>query len=1248
MTLRICLLGPAQISRDGDPIDIPGHRPLALLAYLLVTGVSHSRGHLADLLFDSPDDPRAALRWTLFKLREAIGAKYLLADRQEIAFNFESDYWLDVTAFEAGQLDLYRGNFLEGLGVRDAYRFEDWVFFERERLRGVYQAGLSQQLEECEGRGDDATVVETAHRLLRQDNLREDWVRALMRAYARLGKREAALAEYAQCRQVLESELGVEPVAETVALAGAIQEARVQPEREGREVETLAAKRVKPVTKPPARPRFTTSLVGRGAEMEVLRQVWGRAIEGTGQILLVEGEPGIGKTRLIEELLAEAADQAAILRAKCPEMEEPLAHTLFVDPLRQALSGKRPPGLNQTWLAELARLLPELHARYPNLPRPAQLEPAAERRRLFDAVCATLLVLTADRPLILFLDDVQWADPTSFELLNHLCGWVGEAPVLVIGAYRPHEIGARHPLHRSRRDWQHLGLLTSLSLEPLGPEVVNELLQELTTWQGDDPSFGDLIYRETAGNPLFVVETVASLRDEGRLPASAEGWLRDFRTEQVTIPPGVQMIIQARLNRLDELSRQVLTAGAVMRDSFEAEMVRMVSGRGELETLESLERLLAGGLLVELGTDRFTFSHDKIQEVAYAGLSQLRRRLLHRRAAETLERRYRGREKTVAERLAPHYARAGLSDKALDYHLQAGHVAREQYAHEAAIGHYQKALAYLKEQKDYERAARTLMQLGLTYHTAFEFQQARQAYREGFALWQQVGKTQSAGRAQPAPHALRMDWRDPVTLDSTMSHMMYNDNVINQLFSGLVELSPEMEVIPDVAHSWEVSEGGRKYIFRLRDDVRWSNGTQVTAGDFEYAWKRVLDPATESPVANQLYDVKGARAFHQGQAAREDVGIRALDEVTLAVELEGPTGHFPQLLAHSVWYPVPQHVVKARGKAWTEPRNIVTNGPFRLETWQRGELMALARNPEYHGRFIGNVQRVELCLLPNHSAIWQMYENDGLDVVGLFLARGASLSDLDRARQRHAGEYVPTPQLATTYVGFNVRRSPFDDPRVRRAFALAIDRETLADVILRGYHFPALGGFVPPEMPGHSAGIGLPYDPGQARQLLAAAGYPGGRGLADVACLTRSTHLPYAEYLRAQWRENLGVEIACERIERATYIDRLNSEPPHLYLAGYIADYPDPDSFLRLLTLRRWTGWRNRTYDGLIEKARSVLDQGKRIKLYRQADRILIEEAVIVPLTYGQQHLLVKPWVRKYPTSALGDWFCKDVVIERH
>ncbi len=251
---------------------------------------------------------------------------HILLGTQYVAFNFESDYSLDVTALEAGQTDAYQGDFLEGLHIRDAYRFEDWAFFERERLRGCYQEALAQQLGECEERGDDPGAVDIAHQPLRLDNLREDWYRALMRAYARLGKREAALAQYQQCREVLQAELGVEPVAETTALASAIEEGRVQPE--ALKVRAAVTK-LRPVPKSALRLRFPTSLVGRAAEMETLRQVWERAVAGSGQTVLVEGEPGIGKTRLIEELLAEPVDGAVVLRAKCPELENPLAYTLF-------------------------------------------------------------------------------------------------------------------------------------------------------------------------------------------------------------------------------------------------------------------------------------------------------------------------------------------------------------------------------------------------------------------------------------------------------------------------------------------------------------------------------------------------------------------------------------------------------------------------------------------------------------------------------------------------------------------------------------------------------------------------------------------------------------------------------------------------------------------------------------------------------------------------------------------------------
>jgi ABC-type oligopeptide transport system substrate-binding subunit len=455
-----------------------------------------------------------------------------------------------------------------------------------------------------------------------------------------------------------------------------------------------------------------------------------------------------------------------------------------------------------------------------------------------------------------------------------------------------------------------------------------------------------------------------------------------------------------------------------------------------------------------------------------------------------------------------------------------------------------------------------------------------------------------------------------------------------------------MNIVPGVAQSWEVSEGGQKYVFHLRDDVCWSDSTPVTAGDFEYAWKRVLDPAARSPYANMLYVIKGARAFHRGEAAWKDVGVRAIDKVTLLVELEGPTGHFPYLLT-KIAYPVPRHVVEARGEAWTKVENLVSNGPFKLQVWKRGEAMVLVRNPGYYGRFGGNVQRVELSLLADQSAALEMYAADDLDILDI---RFFSPAKIERARQRYAGEYVTKPILGTGYVRFDASRPPFDDVRVRRAFTLAIDKETLADVIRKGCVFPATGGFVPPGMPGHSAGIGLPYDPERARQLLAEAGYPGGRGFPVVDALM--PQLPVTpetgEYMRMQWRENLGIEILWRAAEVAVFLDRARKEPPHVLLNAEEADFPDPDTFLSVDFLWEVSGWRNEAYEGLVEQARRAIDQEERMKLYGQADRILVEEASLMPLVYWRSHLLVKPWVTRYPMSAIKDSFWKDVVIEPH
>jgi ABC-type oligopeptide transport system substrate-binding subunit len=306
--------------------------------------------------------------------------------------------------------------------------------------------------------------------------------------------------------------------------------------------------------------------------------------------------------------------------------------------------------------------------------------------------------------------------------------------------------------------------------------------------------------------------------------------------------------------------------------------------------------------------------------------------------------------------------------------------------------------------------------------------------------------------------------------------------------------------------------------------------------------------------------------------------------------------------------------------------------------------MTLARNPDYPGQFRGNLDRVTLLLsdfTPNVSL--DMYEKDELDVVDV------TAFEVDRMRQKYAGEYRRFPQLVTAYLQFDVSRPPFDDIRVRQAFAMATDREALTKGATPNC-FPATGGFVPMGMPGHQPGIGLPWDPQRARQLLGEAGYPGGRGFPVVECVARPDQADLGENLQVQWEENLGVKITWERVGWQAILARLGEQVPHLLIMGWMADYPDPDNFLRARIdhIQHQSGWRNTDYDSLVKQAQRSLDQGERIRLYGEAERILAEEAPIIPVFHPSVRLLVKPWVTRFPTTGLREWFFKDVIIKPH
>jgi ABC-type oligopeptide transport system substrate-binding subunit/class 3 adenylate cyclase/ABC-type transporter Mla MlaB component len=1054
--------------------------------------------------------------------------------------------------------------------------------------------------------------------------------------------------------------------------------------------------------------------VGRDRELELLEEYLDQALEGRGQVVFLTGDPGRGKTAILDAFARRAMERHPDLLVTSGECS---AYTGVGDPYRpfRSVMGMLTGDLEIFWIAgrltqqqairlweampcvsralveqgqELVDILVsgrELLARVRSAlegsadwlerlatltererPLPGELEKRNLLEQLEDVFAATAEV----HPLLIMLDDLQWSDKASINLLFHLGRQLLGRRILIVGAYRPEEITLgrgeeKHPLEPVLAEFKRLHGDIWIDLSAITEDEEHQFIKAYLDSEPNRLSqgFRQALYDHTDGHPLFTVELLRDLQERGALVMDEEElWIEGPELDWDVLPARVEGVIEERIGRLKEELRETLTIASVEGEDFTSQVVAGVLQVGEREQLKRLSRelekrhrLVKARGESKVGTkilSQFQFSHVLFQRFLYNEIGAGERRLLHGEVARALEDLYAEDKDTIAVQLAYHYDNAQEADEAIHYLQLAGDRARLAYAHQEAIDYYNRALTLQKEQGYDDEAARTLMKLGLTHHSNFDFNLARQSYEQGFILWQRVGTMEPALRPAPAPHAFRLNLPGIITLDPNLSNDLWSSGVITNLFSGMVDLGPEMDIVPDVARMWDVSAGGRKYVFHMRDDVRWSDGTPVTAGDFEYAWKRALDPATESKTAHMLYDIKGARAFHQSETpGPENVGVCALDDLTLSVELEEPTGHFLHLMANNIAYPLPQHVVEAHGNEWIDVDKIVTNGPFRLDSWQRGEPMVLIRNPEYHGRFSGNLHSVELYFqkVPSdHSPQLEMYRADRLDIYGVYALLP---HEIDRARQHHAGDYVLIPALDTHFFGFNVIKTPFDDIRVRRAFVLATDREKLANVILGGYIFPATGGLVPPGMPGHSAGIALPYDPGGARKLLATAGYPNGRDFPTVHCLVPTPVDSIKEYSVAQWRDNLGVAIEWESMEWGEYLERLNGEEaPEMGWYGWSADYPDPASFLDgalTMGMEKWE-WENKRFNDLLEKAKRTSAQEERIRLFKQADKILVEAAAVMPLTYGRWHHFVKPWVSKYPLSAINIFPWKDVILEPH
>ncbi len=743
--IRIYLFGAPRIDVDGKVAEVDTRKAIALLAYLAVTGESHSRDTLAALLWAESDTihARGALRRTLSALNKALQGQALYLGRELIGLELSGEVWLDVVEFNRllascashghsthqvcpqcmeplqAAVALYRGDFLAGFSLRDSAPFDDWQFFHGDALRRELSGALERLVQGYVAQGDYASAVTCAQRWLSLDSLHEPAHRQLMRLYALSGQSNAALRQYQECVRILNDELGVPPLEETTRLYLEIKEKRdawrassldtgavltLGWDRPTQNITEAISAQDKTSREFPAQPGYAPlPLIGREAEWASLLQAY-RRIDSDGTLVVLEGEAGIGKTRLAEEFLAYARSQGArVIQARCFEGEDNLAYAPFVDSLGKAIESVT----DTEWhtsiplplLSEAARLLPALNKLRRDLPPSLASESPAAQTRFYAGLSRVIWALCARHPAgVLFIDDIHWADEASLDMLTYLARRLPGQPMFILVTWRGEDLAPGHRLRRLLADAQRNGQGELISLSRLDSHSIQSLVQSISPIPDiTSAAFSQKLYRETEGLPFFVVEYLTALTTNAN-QTSHQGW---------NMPHGVRDLLRSRLEQIDETGWQLLQAAAVIGRSFDFDTLRETSGRTEDETTTTLEALIRRGLIREVqpftsvslpDSPRllsYDFSHEKLREFVYNETSLARKRLLHQRAAEALIGRSRAlhHHTSLAGQIAHHYKQGGRPRDAAEYYRRAGEQARAVYANLEALGHFQTALA---------------------------------------------------------------------------------------------------------------------------------------------------------------------------------------------------------------------------------------------------------------------------------------------------------------------------------------------------------------------------------------------------------------------------------------------------------------------------------------------------------------------------------------------------------------------------
>lgn len=446
---------------------------------------------------------------------------------------------------------------------------------------------------------------------------------------------------------------------------------------------------------------------------------------------------------------------------------------------------------------------------------------------------------------------------------------------------------------------------------------------------------------------------------------------------------------------------------------------------------------------------------------------------------------------------------------------------------------------------------------------------------------------------------------DPQSLDPAKIQGVPENRLMQAIFEGLMVYDP-VNSDPDLglAESMpQISEDGLTYTFTLREGLQWNDGVPLTAHDFEYGIKRTLDPKTASNYASMLYVIAGAEDFNSGNGSADNVKVTALDVRTLQIVLQQPTAYFLSLLAHYTFMPHPRHVIEKYGDDWTKVGNYVSNGPFKVDEWVVNSRISLQKNPLYHNAENVKLDRVIYYSTDDDTTAYNMFRQGEVDWnTGIF---PANLVDEVRLRD---DTHIATI-LGSGYYTFNVLKKPFDDPRVRKALSLSLNRQQLVEQVMKDGRV-ASDRLVPP-IEGYPQIKGSPYDPELAKNLLAEAGYPNGKGFPSVELLynTNDKHRVVSEWAQAQWKEVLGINVTLRNEEWKVFLESRNKQRFDIARNGWAGDYKDPLTFLETFVSTSDLNdgrYSNPVYDRLIQQAQSMPAGEERYKILAQAEELLV------------------------------------------